>query len=160
MSGYPLEAAAALRRRQEQAARERLEEAGRLRGAAEARANDLREACNAARRALDAARARGVEASAITVSAVEEAARERFIGRLREAHRRASAAHLAYEAGAVRDARQAEEEARRLYGEARRAREALHLHEENFRQEERRARARREEDEAEEAARAGRHRPR
>ena len=158
MSGYPLETALAVRRRQEQAAFKRLEEARRTRAAAEARADVLREASEAARVALDDARK--APGPGVTVSAVEVAGRERYVARLREALRRARAACADHEAGALRQARQAEDEAGRAHGEARRACEALGLHEANFRQEERRTRDRREEDEAEEVARAARHRVR
>lgn len=157
MSGYPLQAALTMRRRQEQAARGRLEAARGIRTVAETRADSLREACETARAALEAARTRDASGPGVTSSAVDEVARDRFINRLRDAQQRADAAYAGYAAGALREARQAEDEASRAYGEARRACEALTLHEENFRHEERRARDRREEDEAEEAARAARH---
>jgi hypothetical protein len=160
MSGYPLEAAMALKRRQEQAALKRLEDARRVRATAEARADALREASESARVTLGDARAREAPTPGVTASAVDEAARERFVARLRETYRRASAAYAEYEAGPLRKARQADDAARQAHGEARRACEALNLHEEKFRHEERRARDRREEDQAEEAARAARHRSR
>jgi hypothetical protein len=158
MSAYPLETASALRKRQQQAALRRLEEARAALRAAEERAERRRSEREKARAALEAARLRPTpDPLTATKSGREEADCDRYLGRLRDDHRRASAAFDAFTARPLQQARGAEEDAQRAYTEARRACEALERHEDNFRQEERRQRERRHDEEAEEAARAARH---
>jgi len=153
MSGYPLQVAWELRQRQEQAALARLDEARRARAAAEERAARRREAWDVARAAFEVARVAG---SAV-LSAREAADHDRYLARLRDARDRAQAACAEFEAGPLRIAHDAEEEARRAHADARRAREALDRHQQNFRSEERRAEERRDDEAAEEAARTARH---
>ena len=158
MSAYPLEAASALRQRQELAALRRLEEARRALGLAEERAERRRSERETARAALDAARSRPTpDAGNAPTSGRDEADRDRYLARLRETLRCACAAFDAFAAGPLLRAREVEQEAERAYAEARRAREALDRHEENFRQNEQRQRDRRDDEEADEAARTARH---
>lgn len=151
MTGYPLQAAWELRRREEAAALRVLEEARRTRAAAETRAADRRRMWDDARKAWETARLRE------PASAREAGDHERFLARLRDEHRRTQAVYEEFERGPLRHAIASEDAAQGRYAEARRAREAIDRHRENFRAEERRAEERRAEETAEEVARAVRH---
>lgn len=151
MTGYPLQAAWELRRREEEAALRGLEEARRVRAVAETRAAERRQMWDTARTAWETARLHE------PASAREAGDHERFVARLRDEHRRTEAVCAEFERGPLRLAIASEDEAQRRYAEARRAREVLERHRETFRAEQRRASERREDEAAEEAARAVRH---
>jgi hypothetical protein len=176
MSGYPLKAVLEQRRRDEEAAALRLTSAARQREEAEAQGlrkdaevaaagERLRRAHAGAQnpsRAPGDSRAEhvgepGGERRFATSTGAEAAASARFVARLRDDLARAQAARAAFQAGPLREARDAEIGARGDHVAARQGREALDKHEARFQDSVRRAAERRHEDALEDAARAARH---
>jgi hypothetical protein len=176
MSVYPLKAVLEQRRRDEDAAARRLTTAARERERVEAQGVRKDAEVRAAEERLLSARAGtqnpgpapvdsspqlveqpGGERRLARSTGAEAAADARFVARLRDDLARAQAARAAFQAGPLREARDAETGARGDHLAARQGREALDKHEARFRDGVRRATERRDEDTLEDAARAVRH---
>ena len=169
MSGYPLRSVLELRRREEEAALERLADASRVRTEAETEEARRIEAVSAARQRYQLARrsdvapvggaraTTGAEDRTAFASGAAAAEQARFIARRRDELAQAEGTLETFRSGPLTQARAAEETARKQHLDARQAREAFDKHEAKFHEAQRRATERREEDASDDIARAAKH---